>query len=189
MVAPGHCSPSRNVVSKITTRSRSERPSGLALSLIGLHLVGPQASGSSLARLASLIEFRGFFLISPERLARPSSLRLRVFRGDEGGARTSAGKRKLTRTRQFSPRFARKTLASITCRFGQKHSWLLPPGARPSDFRQMGGTGGAGWITDRSNSLMPDQRIRMPRQNRIKAESRTATSVPPGPSRRWTRSA
>jgi hypothetical protein len=43
--------------------------------------------------------------------------------------------------------------------------------------------------TDRKSSLQPDQRICKPRQNRMKAESLTAMSVPPWPSRVWMRSA
>ena len=43
--------------------------------------------------------------------------------------------------------------------------------------------------TDFNSSLPPDQRIWIPRQYRINADSRTAMSVPPGPSNRCTRAA
>ena len=46
-----------------------------------------------------------------------------------------------------------------------------------------------GTAIDRMSSLAPDQSICTPRQNRMKAESRTAMSVPPSPIRRSTRSA
>ena len=63
MVAPGHCSPSRRVVSKITTRPLR----GVWLESICLVL---RSWPGSLARLASRLNYRGFLLPSPERRPR-----------------------------------------------------------------------------------------------------------------------
>ena len=65
MVAPGHCSPSRKVVSKMTTR-----PADFVGFLVGVMCLVLNSWPGSLARLASRLNYRGFLLPSPERRPR-----------------------------------------------------------------------------------------------------------------------
>src|SRR5262245_15607004 len=70
IVAPGHCSPSRKVVSKITTRSFPSHVFLGVCSWVQLMFSSSSPWLGSLARPASRLNYRGFVLPSPERRPR-----------------------------------------------------------------------------------------------------------------------